>query len=580
MYSKPVQKSSSGLQLPKGKANEKKKAEGRANEFRVRSTFAAHDRTQLETVFDYPVVPAVGGRHRKQSYVVESWFFFPSQMGVTPQTYTKARFYADMRPLVRFREPRFTFKDLMGATKQRSPLIVLKAYVKSVAEGRTPEVSVQRAISEARIFGCSFASYFLKRISKRTKALRKVHQYIATVYDESGDGIETLIHYMEETRELLSKGTYLVKELRLLLVEAEALGQESLKPIIDELRFVDEYCTYRLRDGLSTLMRIATEIDPRLVPQVDYHSFLRRCVAMNRLERWYARKRKYPWIDETSTDDEVESYMYRRGILKRRIWSVLYLKIRGRPMFEFQRQLGAMAAAGLAALWWVVAMYYISMHGGAFIRSGAVVVAPDFWKSSGFLLVTASMGAYILKDRIKENGRSIFSGKLFKRIPDNSERILYEPPTGGAPFEVGSVNEYSRFVPTDDLPKEVRDIRQRSFTDALDAEDSPKNIIHYRKVIDLFPKTIHSMDYPIRAVHDIFRINISGYLTRLDDPQAGTDILSNDGKISSLRLPKVYRMEIVLKHAVANPFHRQQQVTYDHFRLVLNKRGIIRIERL
>jgi hypothetical protein len=88
------------------------------------------------------------------------------------------------------------------------------------------------------------------------------------------------------------------------------------------------------------------------------------------------------------------------------------------------------------------------------------------------------------------------------------------------------------------------------------------------------------MDYPIRAVHDIFRINIASYLTRLDDPQAGTDIVSTDGKISSLRLPKVYRMEIVLKHAIANPFHRQQQVTYDHFRLVLNKRGIIRIERL
>lgn len=579
MYSKPVQKSPKDRQLPKGKSGEKKKPEGRANEFRVRSTFAAHDRTQLETVFDYPVVPSVGGRHRRQSYVVESWFFFPAQMGVTPQTYTKARFYADMRPLVRFREPRFTFKDLMGTNKQRSPLIVLRAYLKNVAEGK-PTVSNQRAISEARIFGCSFASYFLKRIAKRTKALRKVHQYIATVYDDTGDGVETLIHYLEETRELLSKGAYLLKELRQLLLDAESMGHEDLKPIVAELRFVDEYCTYRLRDGLSTLMRIATEIDPRLVPQVDYHSFLRRCVAMNRLERWYARRRKYPWIDQTSTDDEVESYMYRRGILKRRIWSVLYLKIRSRPLFEFQRQLGAMAAAGLAALWWVVAMYYISQHGGDFLRAGFNGTAsPNFWKSSGFLLVSASMLAYILKDRIKENSRSIFSGRLFKWIPDNSERILYEPPTG-APFEVGSVSEYAGFTPAESLPAEVQEIRRLSFVDALDADDSPKNIIHYRKVIDLFPKTIHTMDYPIRAVHDIFRINISGYLTRLDDPQAGTDILSNDGKISSLRLPKVYRMEIVLKHAVANPFHKQQQVTYDHFRLVLNKRGIIRIERM
>ena len=541
----------------------------------VKSTFAAHDRTQLETVFDYPVLPGLTGATRRQKYVVEAWFFYPPQMGVSPQTYTKDRFYADLRPLVRFREPRFSFKELIGLSGSRSPIKYLEDYIRQAADGHPP-APIQRAVSEARIFGCSVASYFLKRMAKRTKAIKKAHKCIATVYDEHGDGVKQLEHALTETRELISKTNYLLKQWRTLLVEVESLNQDHLKPLVNELRFVDEYCTYRLRDGLATLMRVATDIDPRLVPEVDYVAFLRRCVAMNRLEYWYAKKRSYCWIDENSSNAEVERYMYRRGVLKRRTWGVLYLNIRTRPLFEFQRQLGAMAAAGLAALWYVVAMYFITLRGGAFIGGKAAAQA-DFWQSSGFLIVTASMIAYVLKDRIKENGRTFFSGRIFGRVPDNSERILYEPATEAA-IEVGNVNEYTRFVDPADLPLEVKQLRLESHADDLEAEDGAKSIIHYRKVVELYPKAIANMEYPIRAVHDILRINIAGYLTRLDDPQAGTDVISTDGRLSSLKLPKVYQMHIVLRHSLQH--RRNKQVVYDHFKMVLNKRGIIRIERL
>jgi hypothetical protein len=554
------------------KASRKKLSQ---NVAQVKSTFAAHDRTQLETVFDYPVVPGMAGISRKQTYVVEAWFFYPPQMGISPQTYTKEKFYSDLRPLVRFREPRFSFKDLVGINSNRSPIKFLESYVRLVADGHPP-TTIQRAISETRIFGCSFASYFLKRIAKRTKSIRKSHKFIATVFDESGKGIKDFQKNLDETRELLSKSFYLLKQWRQLLVQAERLDQDYLKPLVNELRFVDEYCTYRLRDGLASLMRVATEFDAALAPEVDYIGFLKRCVALNRLEQWYAKKRGYAWIDESSTDDEVERYMYRRGVLKRRTWGVLYLNIRTRPLFEFQRQMGAMAAAGLAALWWVVAMYFITLKGGAFI-GGNTSAKGDFWQSSGFLIVTASMIAYVLKDRIKENGRNFFSGKIFSQVPDNSERILYEPATEAA-IEVGNVNEYTRFVSLDDLPMEIKQLRLQSFADDLEAEDTPKSVIHYKKVVELYPKAIALMDYQIRAVHDILRINIAGYLTRLDDPQAGTDVISTDGRLSSLKLPKVYQMHIMLRHSLQH--RRDPQIVYDYFKMVLNKRGIIRIDRL
>lgn len=174
-------------------------------------------------------------------------------------------------------------------------------------------------------------------------------------------------------------------------------------------------------------MRVATEIDPRLIPEIDFESFLHRCIAMNRLERWYALKRGYTWIDENSSDGHVERYMYRRGVLKRRTWGVLYLNIRKRPLFEFQRQLGAMAAAGMAALWWVVAMYFITLRGGAFL-GGNATVSDDFWKTNGFLIMTASMIAYVLKDRIKENGRNFFLAKYSVKYQTTAKESFLSPP--------------------------------------------------------------------------------------------------------------------------------------------------------
>ena len=248
MYAKAMQKEKAAIDSPEPLRRTKEKSGD--SSMHVKSTFAAHDRTQLETVFDYPILPGISSTTKRQRYVVEAWFFYPPQMGVSPQTYTKDRFYSDLRPLVRFREPRFSFKELIGLNGSRSPIKFLEDYIRQVAEGHPP-ATIQRAISEARIFGCSFASYFLKRMSKRTKAIKKAHRRIATMYDEHGEGVKSLEECLIETRELISKTNYILKQWRKLLVEAESLNQDYLKPLVNELRFVDEYCTYRLRDGLA-----------------------------------------------------------------------------------------------------------------------------------------------------------------------------------------------------------------------------------------------------------------------------------------------------------------------------------------
>lgn len=546
----------------------------------IRATFAAHDRTQLETVFDYPLIPSIRGVYWKQTYFVEAWLFFPNPMGITPSTYTKERFYSDLRPLMRFREPRFSYRDLRGLTELKAPLSVLQSYISGVNEGH-PNLTIQKALSEARLFGCTFASYFLKRIANRTKIFRRLNKRVSTEIANHQIVKEEFEFAISETLEVLSKGFYLLREIRSLRQKSEELELDYLGPLNTELLLVDEYCTYRFRDGLASLMRELLDFDERLIPGTSLKKILTRCFALNRLERRYSMRCKFVWIDPDSPESDIEIYMYRRGTLKRRMWSILYLKIRNRPLFTLQRQFGAMAAAGIAALWWVVAMYFISTKGGAFLSATASSkeTVDHFWQSSGFLIVTASMIAYILKDRIKENGRNFLSGRVIKWIPDNSDRILYEPPNE-APIEVGNIHEYTRFVNPDNLPLDVKELRQRSFRDELEADDSPSNIIHYRKVIELYPHSLSKIEYSVRAIHDILRINIASYLTRLDDPQAGTDILAADGKLASMKMPKVYHMDIALKHSLAGASKKSNQVFIDHFRLVINKKGILRVEKL
>lgn len=538
----------------------------------IKSSVAVHDRTQLETVFDYPLLHRRHLTRGSLRYQVEAYIFFPRQMGITPGNYPKERFYGDLRPLIRLREPRLTYPQLIGANHSlaRSPVKQITRYLQDVSDGK-PTAPEQEVIDETRIFACSLAGYYLKRIDRRSRRLKKAAgDFIAQPTDHSRANLEAACH---DCMDFLDRVHSITSTWRRLIEQAAQIFPDGKNAVYRELKLVDEYCTYRIRDGLTRLSKTLARLQRRgELPELD--TLERTLAAHARFDHWYSVKKSYAWITRASDELTIERHVFRRGALKRRVWQVLYLDVRTRPLFAFQQQLGAMVAAGLAAFWAVSTEIMIR------IKAASQPNSPfNSWSTGTMVIVIALILAYVLKDRIKELGRSYFKSSLLRSIPDNSERILYKR-ANGSNVAIGYISEYTNFIPAAKLPEAIKNIHGRFDPEGLEATDAAKEVIHYRKVIDLNANSLRNYVYPLRTVHDILRLNIEAFLSKLDDPLHGTEMLDTEGRLVEMKMPKVYHLDLILKYSQQNTKEKSVSPTFETIRLVVNKNGLSRLEHV
>jgi hypothetical protein len=549
----------------------------------IKSTVTVHDRTQIETVFDYSLAsderPKKSGEATAKRaaaapgradlhYRVEAFLFYPRQFGLDANSYPKERFYNDIRPLIRFREPRLGYKQLLGlkADAPRSPLLFLKEYLSLSKQGMLIE-PVRNAVDETRLFACSFVSCYLRNLDRVRKKFSKLQKRHAPADDP-----EVALAFARLTR-TLEKAHSLAQEFRGLFDLARDVPGDIAEAVHTELRLVDEYCYYRLRDGIAFLLMISEGYRLSGVETPEMVAFQERVNQVLSFHDDHADRHGYLRVRPDSPDDLKERYLHRRGELKRRIWGVLFLEIRTVPLFRIQRQIGAMVAAGMAASWAVIAQFII-------VRKA--MLSDNFsslWGISGFLFLTAAVLAYVIKDRIKEIGRGYLGRGIIKKIPDHSERIYYANRQGD-PIAIGAVKETAQFLKLGEIPGAVGALRQRlAVGDALE-DEAIDHVLHYSKDISLSSSTRILNRYPLRAVHDILRFNIDACLPRLGEPTRVISIAERDGSIAAVPFPKVYYLDMALRYSRLGAKGDPDEMAVEYFRMVLDKNGLQRVERL
>ncbi len=534
----------------------------------IKSTVAVHDRTQVETVFDYYLYRGAAeqpgkARDKTLRYQVEAFLFFPRQFGLDQLTYPKEKFYSDIRPMIRFREPKLGFKQMLGLKPgAQSPLVFLKHYIASLEQGQLLE-PVQNAVDEVRLFACSFVSNYLRGIDRSRK---RMAGFKGKTLDEGGDNLAKAFGRM--TR-FLEKSHQVLIEYRALLDVLIRLKDDVSAPLRHEMKLIDEYCYYRLRDGIAYLLLMSNEHRPG-DGNPAIKAFGEKVAELLAHHDQHAEQFAYIRILPDSPDSLKERFVHRRGELKRRIWEVLFLEIRSVAMLAFQRQTGAMIAAGIAAIWALMAQIYVVRV--AMQPSGV----NDLWGISGVLFVSIVVGAYIVKDRIKDIGRNYFkSGK----IPDHSERIYYHD-RSGEKIPVGSIKEFAKFEKVDQLPERVRAMRDGFCANGLGTDESIDYVLRYTKDITLSSDIKILNRYPLRAVHDILRLNIDACLPRLGEPSRFLNVVATDGAVHAIQFPKVYYLDMALSYSKRTRKGQIEEQALDYFRLVVDKNGLLRTERL
>ncbi|SMF25306.1 hypothetical protein [Pseudobacteriovorax antillogorgiicola] len=497
---------------------------------------------QIEASFSYKLqITGKDGRViSPQSYKVESFFVLPSQLRSSAKNYSIEDFYRDLKSYFSFRFPKLSFKEIIGEGRgeESCPLVRIEKFLMGYQRVGLNHDERDYLFQESKLWACAVYYFTDRKASKLYKHLMK---------KESEPAADILL----QTLARLTKATQRWFDVRhRILVYAPETKLE--------VKQIDEYLVIVLRDFLlKSLDRLQRDIpDPFLLKKISSHL---------RLLRWYSSKMGLYWVDDSSSDDEKLEYSYHRGLLKRVIWSALYIETRTQPLFKLRRQMGAMFAAAVAGLWAVLAELMIRSSDSNF-RSIS---------TSGFIFATALVLAYVLKDRIKELGKNRFKRGFLRRLPDEQNDMIFDQ--GSAlqkKVKVGTYSEYVDKLNSSQLPDDIK----RQLAHHMDVAEGPRPVIRYTKQIEVRKKQLLRLNLKARALYDFFRLNLSALMFFAEEGNEQCRIPTHDLKLTWTRLPKIYKADLILR--ISGKTKASMTPCYRHYLFTLSRHGIHQVEEL
>ena len=271
----------------------------------------------------------------------------------------------------------------------------------------------------------------------------------------------------------------------------------------------------------------------------------------------YRAAMNYPSVLRDGDNNEV--IIYRRGVLKKFISSVLYLKT---ELDESQTATQVLfgLAAGLAMLFAVLATIY----------------AQNRYTMNSVPFVLVIVGSYVFKDRIKDWLKLLFSRNLTRWFSDREIKIL-DPENLK---KIGVLKEAFAFIAEAAVPPDIARLRKIDNITSIDEDGKPERVFKYKKDIILYPKRILETHGRRKDLNDIMRFNIKDFITQADDSRVDYPHIDPDtGRILTVPCARVYHVNLIIKYIYADA-QGQEKINYDRIRIVLNKEGLVRLEEV
>ena len=501
-----------------------------------------HDRSQFESTFHFDLKPRAQEKSRR--YEIDFYLFLPTSMGIQPEAYSRDQFYADLTSYLRLRTPRAGVQPTPGG--ELVSLAAADAYFEAHLSPQKRQRLGAAVIHEVKQFGCHVNSR-LKDLLAITLAPRPAEHL-----PDPGDLRRRLLRVSE-----------LVEGFR-----KRYLSRAKHEPIMldDEVKRVflltDEYLSYRID---AIIIQLREVLSGRGAPPEDLLVWLDVV-----LKHEHAHRREYQLVTLEPGPDQarrLEAYYYRLGLLKKYVNEVLFINVEQSRRDGFYRNVVAGFCAGLAATWAAVADLQ---------RMQLVSGGQNTWRL--VLVIVLGVVAYVFKDRIKELTKEYFNERMKRYLPDYHGKLTYERiGLDGRPARarIGIAREFMRYLQRGALPADVRYVRDIEKRSELDPERN-ETTLHYAKRL-VFPLGDKPDTWHVK---NILRFDISDFLDKLDNPKKPLTYYDPQAGVNHVDAPKVYHINVVVRHAVATfgPGAPVPHVEYERFRVVLNKKGIRRIE--
>ncbi len=483
----------------------------------IKDIIKIHDKFSIEIKLIYDTI----SDKRMTNYDVLTYIFTPDGININPKTYTKEKFYNDVKVNIRYKTPEYKLSDFID--KENGVLYELEKIIRN--NKLNTKKQSDKIYTQSKLFGSIFSSAI-------RYDLRKARKNISKNNFQEFTSIDSLVkQILKKYRSIIDKydNTLYENDLRLLL-------------------FTDEFLSNAVEHNYIMLFDYLKKKKKVNIDSVIFQSIIKTIDN----EQEYRRQNQYKTVP--NANGENEELLYVRSQLKKYIDSVLFLKKEIKKDGAIIEQSIFALVAGLAMLFSTTVAFYYQQKYGNF-------TLPFF-----FALIIS----YMLKDRIKSLVGYLFVHKAHNVFYDNKLNIFSNEKN-----KVGIIKQNFRFVPSSKLGPKVKKHRMKERLFKNDYEVFGENIIQYKKSVKIFKRRLKKgIDAKkVNGLVDITRVNLHRFVLQMDNPEKDYSVIENN-KIIKKRADRVYHINIIQK------FYTEEGVEFKRFRVILNREGIKRIEKV
>ncbi len=482
----------------------------------IKDHIKAHAGQSFELKLDFP---ANDFSDRTAHFGMDMFLFLPPALDVNKHNYTKHDFYKSLKSYIRLSTPSYPLATFLNEDS------LIKRELYSVLE----EVICTRSHRNDNIL------------------IRKIKKYVSSTNKGVGDEVKRILLLKDTVLTEIEANTFIADCHNLRETYCSFRSKVHMADLSESIKkaacWADEYQSLMLEEQLYTLFNGLTG---KLTPTSETMNRLHQLVLA---EIRYRKKAQYPSV--AKADDSNEHLLHRRGRLKRYIESNLFLNTDTRKEGVFYEQVFFSLAAGLAMVF-ATAIAFASQY--AFGN----LTLPFF-----IVLVIS----YMFKDRIKELTRLYFDKKRKKMFFDFRTAISLQKQ-----IQIGVMRESFRFEKRNYLPNEIKGARERMRVTEISEEWIGDKVLHYKTQIKISTRKTRKLE-DFEGITQIFRLNITPFTIKMDDQEKEVFIKSKK-QLKRQMIHRVYHLNLIFRFTSGN------EVQYKYYKLITNKLGIKRIDRV
>ena len=470
---------------------------------------------------------------KNQTYRVETYIFLPRVLGFTSVSYPPSRFYSDTSTFIRMTTPKVPLSELSEKAAIRPWSSDIKEQIDRFAEGNKGDI--QSAEQGLKLLGCVFKS-----------AVRDAHI-------DMRSAIESALNE-EDWKAAAKKLERFTEDLRTALNRLHNVGERSNRDGVPQTlregwQAIDEYASLLAEESITDLVSLCDENtdSQRLGKALDEA----RDLAIEQ----YRHRREQGWSSFATEEDNNEHLPRRWRIVKRYVSSALYLDVARDSTGRLANDLIGMGAAAAAMLFATLSLLLIQDRWGVSLSA---------------TFITAMVLSYVIKDRIKEQGKRIAGRRLRQFLSDHIVHIH-----GQSGAEVGTAKESFLIRGQSKVPADVRKLR----LEHLDTHDAihgrPETVLSHIKEVQLSSEALTQQFAGATGLTDVVRLSMQPMMSRMDDAwEFYRYIHPRTRELLETRCARIYHVNVVIKL-----IEGEESSSIHRLRAVVNKKGILRVEQ-